>query len=70
MTAPTSGHAIVKSRQFAVAVIVIVYAVAFDSESNITLSEDVGTEAPPAPQEEALQCEVSDQSHEPVHETQ
>lgn len=70
VTAPTSGHAIVKSRQFAVAVIVIVYAVAFDSESNITLSDDVGTDAHPAPQEEALQFVVVLASQFHVHHIQ
>lgn len=70
VTAHTSGHAIVKSAQFAVAVIVTVYAVAFERLLNITLSEDVGTLAHPAPQEEALQFVVVLASQFHVHPTQ
>lgn len=58
VTAHTSGHAIVKSKQFAVAVIVTVYAVALDALLNITLSAEVGTLAHHAPQEVALQLVV------------
>lgn len=58
------------SAQFAVAVTVTVYAVAFERVSNITLSADVGTEAHPEPQEEVLQFVVVLASQFHVHKTQ
>lgn len=70
VTAPTNGPAIVKSAQFAVAVIVTVYAVAFERLSKMTLSAEVGTLAPVAPPEDALQCVVVEASQFPVPQTQ
>lgn len=70
VTAPTNGQAMVKSAQFAVAVMVTVYAVAFERLLNITLSEDVGTLDHHAQPEEALQFVVVLQSQFHVHPTQ
>lgn len=68
MTAPTSGHAIVKSAQLIAESTVTVYAVALESESNITLSDEVGTPVLPAPPDDVAQCAVSEVFHD--HHTQ
>ena len=58
VTFPASGQAMVKSRQFAVADMVTVYAVAFERPSKKTLSALVGTLAPPEPHDVVLQFVV------------
>lgn len=72
LTSVGCGPSIVKSKQFAVAVIVTVYAAfaALEDWSKITLSAEVGTLAPPAPPEDALQCVVVEASQFPVPQTQ
>ena len=52
------------------AVMVTVYAVAFERVSKVTVSEEVGTEAPPAPPEVADQFVVVEASQFPVPPTQ
>jgi len=49
---------------------VTAYAVALLAESKNTLSAAVGTDAPLAPPEDALQCVVLDASHVPAPPTQ
>lgn len=68
--APTSGLPSVMSEQFAIAVTVTVYAVAFDNESNVTVSAEVGTEKPPAPPDVSDQFVVVEASQFPVPPTQ
>ena len=58
------------SAQFAVAVTVTVYAVAFERVSNITLSDEVGTLAPHAPPVLVDQWVVVDASQFHVPPTQ
>lgn len=50
-----AGLPIVRLAQFAVAVTVTVKAVALEALSKMTSSDDVGTDAPPAPPEVADQ---------------
>ena len=70
VTFPTSGAPTVRFEQLAVAVTVTVYAVALESVSRSTVSDDVGTEAPPAPPEVAAQFVVVLASQLPVPPTQ
>ena len=72
VTLPAAGPFIVNgpTRRFIAAARVTVYAVAFDAELKITVSTDVGTEAPPAPPDEADQLVVVVRSHVPVPPTQ
>lgn len=72
LTSAGSGQSIVQSRQFCVPLIVTVYAafVALEDVSKMTLSADVGAEAPPDPPDDVDQFVVVEASHVPDHPTQ
>lgn len=70
VSTPEAGFEKLMSRQLADAVTVTVYAVAFDAESKKTLSADVGTDAPHAHPDEALQFVVVEASQFAVQPTQ
>ncbi len=67
---PTKGPAMVKFWQLALAVIVTVYAIAFEAVSKTTSSVGEGTLAPPPPPEVADQFVVVLPSQFPVPPTQ